>query len=318
MLIIGIDIGGTKSATVIAEVKEENVVLFKSRIEFLTLKTPKKTIEQLIFNIENQLKELKISIDEVEKIGISCGGPLDVERRLIMSPPNLPGWDNVPICDIFEEKFNKKTFLMNDADAGAVAEWKYGVAQGYNNVIFITFGTGLGSGLILNGQLYSGGSGMAGEIGHVRLTDGGPVGYGKNGSFEGYCSGAGIQQQINWLIAAKKQEGIYKEWFNKKVNTKKIFELAKNGDDIAIEFINKVSYNFGRGLAILIDILNPDIIVVGGIFMRNHELFKQYMNKSLKEECLTANLKHVKILPAKLGEKIGDYASICAALNGKE
>lgn len=203
---------------------------------------------------------------------------------------------------------------MNDADAGAIAEWKYGAARGYNNVIFITFGTGLGSGLILNGQLYSGGSGMAGEIGHVRMTKRGPLGYGKKGSFEGYCSGGGIKQQINALIKLKKQKGIYKEWFNEKVDAKKMFELAKKGDDIAIEFVNKVSYNFGKGLSILIDILNPDIIVVGGIFMRNYELFKEYMNKSLKEECLTANLQHVKIVPAMLGEKIGDYASICATL----
>lgn len=109
MLIIGIDIGGTKSATVIAEVLEEKV-LFKNRVEFATLKTPMETIKRLIFNIESQLKELKTPIDYIEKIGISCGGPLDVSRRHIMSPPNLPGWDNIPICDIFEKNLIKRLF----------------------------------------------------------------------------------------------------------------------------------------------------------------------------------------------------------------
>lgn len=132
--------------------------------------------------------------DEICGIGISCGGPLDAERGIIQTPPNLPLWKDVPICAILEQQFCIPTRLQNDANACALAEWRFGAGRGTKNMMFITFGTGFGAGLILNGQLYSGTNGNAGEIGHIRLAEYGPSGYGKIGSYEGFCSGSGIAQ----------------------------------------------------------------------------------------------------------------------------
>lgn len=101
--------------------------------------------------------------------GISCGGPLSPDRKWILSPPNLRGWDQVPVVEYLEEKLGIPVKMENDADAGALAEWKFGAGKGCQNMIFLTFGTGLGSGLILNGQLYRGSTGMAGEAGHIRM-----------------------------------------------------------------------------------------------------------------------------------------------------
>ena len=111
-------------------------------------------------------------------VGISCGGPLDSKKGLILSPPNLPGWDNVPVTKLLSEALQVPAFLQNDADACAIAEWRFGAGQGCENMVFLTFGTGLGAGLILNGKLYQGASGMAGEVGHLRLFDNGHIGYG--------------------------------------------------------------------------------------------------------------------------------------------
>src|SRR5690606_15592063 len=127
-------------------------------------------------------------------IGISCGGPLDSRRGVILSPPNLPGWDRIPVVEVFQQAFKVPVALQNDANAGALAEWLWGAGRGSHNMIFLTFGTGMGAGLILNGQLYSGTNDLAGEVGHIRLAPDGPVGYGKAGSFEGFCSGGGIKQ----------------------------------------------------------------------------------------------------------------------------
>lgn len=124
-------------------------------------------------------------------IGISCGGPLDSRRGIVFSPPNLPGWDKVPITKFFSERFHVPCFLQNNANACVLAEWKWGNGKNLDNVVFPTFGTGMGAGLILNGKLYEGAKGLAGEIGHMRLARHGPVGYGKAGSFEGVCSGGG-------------------------------------------------------------------------------------------------------------------------------
>ena len=134
-------------------------------------------------------------------IGITCGGPLDSKKGLIMSPPNLPKWDKIPITKIIEDNFNVPVFLQNDANACALAEWRFGAGKGTNNMIFLTFGTGLGAGLILDGRLYAGTNNLAGEIGHIRLAKDGPLGYDKKGSFEGFCSGAGIARLAKKILS---------------------------------------------------------------------------------------------------------------------
>lgn len=314
MIVAGIDIGGTKCATIVADVIEESIKII-SRVEIKTIGTHDEIISQLKSNLIKQLSDVPKSLGTLNRIGISCGGPLDSKKGIIQSPPNLPGWDQIPICQIFEEVFKVPVKLLNDADASAVAEWKYGAGKGFENVVFITFGTGLGAGLILNNKLYSGARGMAGEIGHIRLTDDGPIGYGKKGSFEGYCSGGGIYQQIKSFIKQKKSLGITKDWFNEEeVSAKRLSELARQGDELALELFKQVGSNFGKGLSIILDILNPDIIIVGGIYMRSHQLFDDAMYNILKIETLPQNLEHVAIKPSLLGEEIGDYAAICAGL----
>ena len=165
---IGIDIGGTKCAVVLGD--EKQIV---KKIRFDTTSR-----DETIDNIINAVD----SMGKADAIGISCGGPLDSKRGIIMSPPNLPEWDDVHIVDMLTERFGIPAYLCNDANACALAEWKYGAGRGTENMVFLTFGTGLGAGLILGGRLYEGTSGMAGEVGHVRLSQFGPVGYGKMGS----------------------------------------------------------------------------------------------------------------------------------------
>ena len=178
---IGVDIGGTKCSVVYGNSEGE---IFQKKIFATT-------------NVKENLQEVKESIHgfgTAQAIGVSCGGPLDSQKGQILSPPNLPGWDQIPIADLLREEFGIPVFLKNDADACALAEWKLGAGKGAKNMAFFTFGTGMGAGLILNGELYTGACDMAGEIGHVRMANYGPVGYGKEGSFEGFCSGGGIAQ----------------------------------------------------------------------------------------------------------------------------
>lgn len=181
MKYIGIDIGGTKCA--ITSGNEQGQILQKIYFETTT-----------VSDTLNNIFEGVRSLGECDAIGISCGGPLDSEKGIIMSPPNLPGWDDIHITQMLEKEFGVPVFLQNDADACALAEWIFGAGKGARNMIFLTFGTGMGAGLILNRALYCGTSSTAGEIGHVRMSGNGPVGYGKAGSFEGFCSGGGIAQ----------------------------------------------------------------------------------------------------------------------------
>lgn len=301
--LIGIDIGGTKIAVVLSD-QNGNILKKES---FATLNC-QQSIQKIIHIIDS------FALQNQSIVGISCGGPLDATKGIIQSPPNLPGWDNIPIVEIISNTTKSKTFLMNDANAGALAEWYFGAAKGYKNIVFCTFGTGMGGGFILDGKLYEGTTGDAGEIGHIRLNQTGPVGYGKYGSFEGFCSGGGIAQ-IGQKYARDLDGNVS---FNKgnilAITTKDIAESANQGDPIAIKVFEESAEYLGKGLAIIIDLINPEIIVLGSLYIRCENLFKKKLYSVLTEECLPRSLKACKIVPAGLQENIGDMAAIAVAL----
>lgn len=310
---IGFDIGGTKCAVVIGEEVHGTINIIKKEV----LKTDLSISPYEM--IDKMCEIAEILTNDFSRIGISCGGPLSSEKGIIMSPPNLPGWDNVKIVEYLKEKYNGIVNLQNDADACAYAEWKIGAGVGTKNMIFLTFGTGLGAGLILDGKLYTGTNDSAGEAGHIRLSSHGPVGYGKSGSFEGFCSGGGIAQLGE--IKARELIGMGKTCsfcpsLDKlsEISAKSIAESATAGNADAIEVYNLCGEKLGYGLSILIDILNPEMIVLGSIFTRSQELLRNKIYEILEKECLPRPLSVCKIVPAKLGENLGDYAALAVAL----
>jgi len=303
MNIIGIDIGGTKCAVVLGNERGEIL----KKIKFATEDCA--TTCQKILNAVTEM-------GQAEAVGISCGGPLDSKNGVILSPPNLPGWDRIEIVKMIKERFNVPTFLKNDADACALAEWKFGAGKGCESMLFLTFGTGLGAGLILNGRLYSGACDMAGEVGHIRLSECGPVGYGKAGSFEGFCSGNGLKQQGECAALECSQSGSPAPFAKEEITAKSIADAAKAGDPTAIEVYRNCGRKLGQGLSVLIDILNPERIILGSIFARCEDLLREEMEKVIQKEALPHSATVCKILPASLGEAVGDVATICVALCG--
>ncbi|MBQ8372131.1 MAG: ROK family protein [Clostridia bacterium] len=305
---IGIDVGGTKCA-----VLKGNESGISERISFAT--TDLDTTLNMIFDAVSRLMP-------AECIGVSCGGPLDERRGVIMSPPNLPGWDDVALIDMLRERFSVPAYLCNDANACALAEWRFGAGQGCDDMIFLTFGTGLGAGLILDGRLYVGKSGMAGEAGHIRLAPNGPVGYGKAGSFEGFCSGGGIAALGRSYAEDALARGESVAWCENeeeilKITTKKLAEYAKRGDPDALKIFDTSAERLGEGLSVLIDILNPERIVIGSVYARCEELFARRLNEVLRREALAQSLSVCTVLPAALGEQIGDYAALTVAIEGE-
>ena len=216
---------------------------------------------------------------------------------------------------ILEEKFHLPVKLCNDADACALAEWKFGAGRSSENMAFLTFGTGLGAGLILNRKLYSGTCGMAGECGHIRLDDCGPTGYGKVGSFEGFCSGGGIAQ-LGKMYAEK---NLPLSWCKsaddlKNITAKSIAEAANAGDEAAIAIYAESGRRLGYGLSILIDLLNLERIVIGSIFQRSENLLRPAMEEVIRKETLPQSREICQILPSELGDNIGDIAALSVAL----
>ncbi len=314
MYILGFDIGGTKCAVITAQWDGNHItILKKEKCDTNHGISGNEMVEKLI-SIADGI------IDRVpDRIGVSCGGPLDAAAGVIVNPPNLPRWKNVPIVGMLQAHYSVKAYLQNDANACALAEWKFGAGRGFYDVVFLTFGTGLGAGLILGGRLYEGANGNAGELGHIRLADEGPVGYGKNGSFEGFCSGGGIAQLGYQMALQAVENGVYPLYFQKgmqleDVNAKSIAEAAIQKDPTAIEVYRTSGSYLGKGLSVLIDILNPQRIIIGSIFTRSQALLWDAMKEQINAEALTQSAMCCQIVPSVLGEEIGDYAAVATAL----
>lgn len=319
--LLGFDIGGTKCAVVLGRENPSGDgigILGKTRFPTAETAGPMDCLERFCKEAEILLSRNSLSVPAVAGIGVSCGGPLDSRRGVILSPPNLPGWDDVPAADVLKKRFSLPVFLQNDANACAVAEWKYGAGRGTENMIFLTFGTGMGGGLILNGRLYSGTNDNAGECGHIRLEPYGPVGYGKAGSMEGFCSGGGIARIARMRIQEQMQRGKKISWAAdpELVDARLVAEAAEQGDALALGIYRESARHLGRGLSIMIDLLNPEVIVIGSVFARSEKLFRDGMMQEIQREALPLSASVCRIVPAELGEKIGDIASLALARGG--
>ena len=313
MYILGLDIGGTKCAAVTGNWDGENITILDKRMAATRHDIGAEGMLSILFDLADE-----ILTGVPDAIGISCGGPLDSARGVVISPPNLPGWDNIEIVRMAEKRFNAPAYLQNDANASAVAEWKFGAGRGLSNLVFLTFGTGLGAGLILNGALYEGTNGNAGEVGHIRLEKEGPIGFGKAGSFEGFCSGGGIAKLGIQMAREAAKAGKCPTYFadgEVGVSAKSIAEAAKAGDEVACEVYRTAGCQLGRGLAIIIDTLNPERIIIGGVYQRSGDLLWDSAKAELESEVLSASGKCCSIVAGELGEGIGDYAALAVAVN---
>jgi glucokinase len=315
---IGVDIGGTKTAVVLSS--QPPAML--ARIEFPTLpdRGPERAIDLIKQSVHQLIHSLGIGRSSLGGIGVSCGGPLDQAAGVIQAPPNLATWVDVPITSILRREFGIDCILENDANAGALAEHQFGAGQGTRHMVFLTMGTGLGAGIIANGRLLRGASGQAGEIGHVRLSASGPVGYNKAGSAEGWASGGGMAQaahrEVEIAIKSGETTLLSAKLHDSGVLTAKdVADAAQHGDELARRIIHRTGSRLGEALAILVDLFNPERIVIGGLAMRMGESLLAPARLAMEQEALAASARNCQIVPAALGEQIGDVAALCVAMD---
>lgn len=301
---IGLDIGGTKTAVVLGD--DRGAIL--ARRQFPT--APERGFEPVFAELCAHAEEVLAIAAEQERriaaLSVSIGGPLDVTNGVVRSPPNLPHWDEIPLRALLTERFGLPVHVEHDGNAGALAEWYFGAARGARHAVFLTMGTGFGGGLILNGQLYRGASDMAGEVGHVRLASDGPVGFGKAGSWEGYCAGASFARVAAWRFPER--------WGRRAPDARELAELADGGDADARAVLEEIGRRLGAGLAMLMDILNPEVIVIGSLAVRLGERVLGPAREVVVGEALPAAATACRIVPAALGERLGDVAALCAGI----
>jgi len=263
-LILGVDLGGSKILTAVVDSQGE-VLLSDESITPVT-KGREAVIQSILDSAHRVLKQASVAISELTAVGVGAPGLSNPETGILFTSPNLPGWRNVPLKDIMQERLGKKTFVINDANAAALGEFYFGAARGVRNFIYITLSTGIGGGIITDGKIYTGAIGAAGEVGHMTINDEGPIcNCGNRGCWETLASGTALAREARHRIKEGVRTSIleYAEGDVKKVTAQVIHSAAEQGDSLAKELIARTGFFVGVVLANLSNIFNPVLIVIG-------------------------------------------------------
>lgn len=303
-LLLGLDIGGTKTGVILGAANADIIRRMEMPTPAQELFEP--AIDKIAAAAEALIVECKCEgLGAPQALSVSVGGPLDIEKGILYAPPHLSAWGEAPLKAQLAEVFDLPVYVEHDGNAGALAEFYFGAGQGARNMVFLTMGTGLGAGLILNGKIYHGSSDMAGEVGHVRLANNGPTQYGKTGSWEAFSSGAGLVSLAHW-----RQPGRWPA----DLTTRDMIDRALHHDPDALDVVTEAGRWFGRGLAMLVDVLNPDVIVVGTLGVVLGDLLLEPARAVMREEALQRAAAACRVVPAALGNSLGDVAALMAAI----
>lgn len=305
---LALDIGGTKIALgrFSEDGKLEEKIIFPTNAE----RGYKKIVEEIIENLK------KLKTDNTVALGVGCGGPLDSERGIILSPPNLPGWDNVPLKKDLEDALKIPVFLDNDANSACLGEYYFGAGRGVKNLVYITISTGIGAGIIIDGKILHGQRDSAGEVGHQTILPDGPLcNCGNRGCLEALASGTAIVKRAEEAIL-RGEDTILREWSKKeKISAKMVRSAYLEGDKVAERIWKTALEYLGIGIGNVITIVSPERVVFGGGIMNAGEEVLETVKRVVKERVRLVPVDKVEIVLAQLGEDVGIYGALALTLS---
>ena len=315
-----LDIGGTKVLGVIFNEKGEIIHRLKKRTKENGDDTA--NIEQIIIDtVKEMLEEAKLKKSDINAISAGAPGVSDSATGIVLFTPNLP-WRNYDIRTPIEKKFGAKFYIGNDVNLGVLGEYKYGVAQGYNNVVGVFPGTGMGGGIIVNGELYTGTGFKAGEIGHMVLDPEGPLcGCGQRGCFEAFSSKKGMSAYITQQVSRGRESYLSDKIENGVFRSKYLKKALKMDDKVAVEAVDRACHYMAVATGSLINIFSPDLIVYGGGIMEScGDIFLEKVLEEVDKYCMPSIRPTVELKCASLGDDsviYGDLAMIMDAEKNK-
>ena len=306
-VLAAIDVGGTKVGWALGTATGEVVASDRRATD------PAARPADLLEDALNGLRGLASEHGPPAALGVACPGPFLQPEGRFLAVPNLPAWQGFALTEFLRARFEGPVQAMNDANAGALAEWRWGAARGADTAVFLTMSTGMGAGLVLNGRLFEGARGFAGEVGHLRLAPDGPVGFGKRGSVEGYLSGPGIVQVARGEVLRATQRGEPTELPGTATLTPEaVCEAARRGDGAAAATVALVGDRLGQLCALLVDLLNPDVIVLGTIASAYPELFLERAREGIAAEAIDHAARHVELTTSGLADR-GNQGALAVA-----
>lgn len=290
--VIGIDVGGTNVK--LGLVTKEGRIKAKSNLSTKTYRrSPQKLIRAISDAVNGLLKANRLSKKNILGIGVGLPGLINPKKGLVIFLPNIPGWRNIPLKKILQKHLGIPVFIDNDLKLITLGEWKYGAGRGEKNLVCMTLGTGIGSGLVFNNRLYRGAGFAAGELGHVPLNEDGPrCNCGGWGCFERYVGNRYLLERL-------------KVMFKRPMAIEEAFLLANRGDKRAIQFFKETAEHIGNGLISVVNLLNPRLIVIGGGVSNNQKFLFKTIDRVIKKRAMSVPAKMVKIKRAQLGDVAG-------------
>ena len=299
---IGIDLGGTKISTGIVDTSGK--ILAKTKLPTQAQKGPEFVIDQIVKSINLVIKKSRLNRHQISGIGIGSPGPLDTEKGIVHFAPNLPGWKEIPLKNKLESKTGFSVFVDNDANLAALGESWIGAGKGSKNLICITLGTGVGGGLILNGEIYHGSEDSAGEIGHITVEPSGPkCNCGNNGCLEAYSSATGIVNRTKEAIKSGEKTSL-----KEPITSKKVYLEALKGDKLSKRIMKQAGVYLGIALSNVANLLNLDMAIIAGNVAEAGEIIFEPARKEIKKRAIYPANK-IKVVPAKLGTDAGVIGS---------
>jgi len=314
-LILGVDLGGTKIAAALATTQGE--IVARGRRPTPAQAGPDAVINSVCATINEVLSAKELRPSRLSGIGIAAAGVIDSANGKVIFSPNLPAWHEVPLREAIEQRFGIPAYLGNDANLAALGEWRFGVEKKVANLIYITVSTGIGGGIIADGKLYTGACGAAGEIGHMTIDVNGPrCRCGNIGCWETLASGTALAREAVKRITEGARTSIIELVGGdvSKIDAKIVGLAAKQGDELAQELVSRLGYYFGVGLANLVNIFNPELILVGGGVAKIGALLLQPAIKIVKERAFSTSANAVEIKPATLGDDSGILGAVAFVL----
>lgn len=318
MKFLGIDIGGTKISVCVGT--NDGKIITAKRMPTNPETGPTDAMERMAELCVDTLAEAGCNINDISMAGIAAPGPLDSAKGLLLSPPNLPGWDKVPLRDTLSEKLGCKAVMNNDANAGALAEFYFGREKGSQNLVYLTHSTGMGGGIIANGRLIQGSTDTGGEVGHMVLNPDGPqCPCGLKGCFEAYCGGlsAALRLQKKIKDGNLKTGIIAKADGNPdKIDFKAFLAAAKDGDAFALAEWEEYTSHLAHGIGNVIMTLNPDVIILGTIAVHAGDFLMTPLKKKIYKYAWKAPVDACKITTSSLENRVGDLGALAVAIYG--
>lgn len=306
---IGIDLGGTKISSAIS--LRDGSIIDKIVVETKAELGQKAVMDRIFIVIDKLLQRTNISITDICAIGIGSPGPLDSKSGIIITTPNLP-FKNFNIVSELKNRYNVPIYLDNDANVGCIGEYKFGAGIGYKNIIYITVSTGIGAGAILGGQPYRGSTSNALEIGHTTVKpDGLLCNCGNNGCLEAISSGTAIAKAAKEAIKVNSDTSLSKY---SNITSYEVFKEASCGDNLSVQVVNNALNYLGIGVANVISIFDPDIVIIGGGVSNAGEVLFDAVREVVKKRCFKAMSDNCIITKAKLGNDSGIIGALALAI----